>query len=401
MENREDIRRLIERYRLGTATEEEVRHLLHQIQSGTNTDIIETAISAGLLDEPSDGMKQSADMRQKLDALFEQIEQRRQAKKTSPEHRTREHSIRKWISVVAAAALIAVTIGWLLTNERVHPTLADIAPGGNRATLTLADGRTIDLNEAQSGIVVSDRITYLDGSSVTGEPVNKRISELHTLTTPEGGTYQITLPDGTKVWLNAASTLKYPARFDNKARVVELEGEAYFDVSKHGNKGIHKPFKVITNGQTIEVLGTSFNVDAYPDGKVMTTTLVSGSLRVTLDGGSDSFKASVVLKPGEAAIHTAEQLEKRSGDLAASTAWRDGYFVFNNATMETIAGQIGRWYGIEVDCIDLPHQTFTAEIPRSVKLSTLLKLIESTSDFHCELIYNPDNPSERRLMITK
>src|SRR5690606_21413425 len=117
---------------------------------------------------------------------------------------------------------------------------------------------------------------------------------------------------------------------------------------------------------------------------------------------SDSVTASVVLKPGEVAIHTAGQLEKRLGDLSASTAWKDGYFVFNNATMETIAGQIGRWYGIEVDCIDLPDQTFSAEIPRSVKLSTLLRLIESTSDLRCELIYNPDNPNEeRRLMITK
>src|SRR5690606_7518091 len=112
---------------------------------------------------------------------------------------------------------------------------------------------------------------------------------------------------------------------------------------------------------------------------------------------------SVVLKPGEAVLHTEGQLEKIGGDLDASTGWKDGYFVFNNATMETIARQIGRWYGIDVVCVGLPSkQTFSAEMPRDVKLSTLLKLIESTTDFRCELADNPDNPKgERRLMITK
>ena len=404
MEKREEIFRLIQRYRQGIATEEEVRHLLHQIQSGVNSDVIETAISAGLLDEPSDWMKQSADTRQKLDVLFEQMMQRRVADvKTLSSPRAIVHAIRKWLPISAAAvALIALTIGWIYFMNQSQPIPKDIEPGGNRATLTLGDGQIIELSEAQEGIVVGEEVRYLDGTNVSATRYAAQESGPNeypmSLSTPQRGTYQITLPDGTRVWLNAASTLRYPVRFNSQERVVELAGEAYFEV----RNSEAWPFKVVSESQTIEVLGTSFNVNAYPDEKAMTTTLVSGSLRVTLEGLSDSQTTSVVLKPGEVAIHAAGQLEKRSGDLAASTAWKEGYFVFNNATMETIAAQIGRWYGIEVDCIDLPHQTFSAEIPRSVKLSTLLKLIESTSDLHCELIYNPDNPNEeRRLMITK
>lgn len=399
MENQEHIHKLIHRYRQGSATEEEVRDLLRQVQSAANGELLETIIADGLLDEPPGWMKQSTEVRQKLDVVFGLIEQHRQ---TVVSHKQAKRSIRKWWLPVsaAAAAIITFTIGWIFFADQPQPTPEDILPGANRATLTLANGQIIGLSEAHTGIVVGDEITYLDGTKVS--TISGQTSRLMTLSTPKGGTYQITLPDGTKVWLNAASTLKYPDRFDDKERVVRLEGEAYFEVEGAKYAGAW-PFKIVSENQTIEVLGTSFNVNAYADERSITTTLVSGSLRVTLnqDVTGDGV-TSLILKPGEESVFTAGQLEKRPADLNASTAWKDGYFVFNHATIETIAGQIGRWYGINVDCVNLPHQTFSAEIPRNVKLSTLLKLIESTSDLQCELIDDPDDPKgERRLMITQ
>src|SRR5690606_13352531 len=187
----------------------------------------------------------------------------------------------------------------------------DILPGGNRATLTLADGRTINLSEAQTGIVVGDGITYLDGTGVLDNSASS-VSTIMSLSTPKGGTYQITLPDGSKVWLNANSTLKYPSRFGGKERVVELEGEAYFDVSQQSTANSRQasfvPFLVKTNNQTVEVLGTEFNISAYADDPVTKTTLVEGSVKVS----AHAVNASTLLKPGEQGLLLHDRIERKT-----------------------------------------------------------------------------------------
>src|SRR5690606_11646560 len=158
----------------------------------------------------------------------------------------------------------------------------------NRATLTLADGRVVNLSQSQSGIIVGDGITYLDGSTVFGQGAGSTeqgtrhkgvTTDNLQLTTPKGGTYQITLADGTKVWLNSASTLRYPSRFDGDERIVEMEGEAYFEVAPFSSKS-PRPFLVKTENQTLKVLGTHFNVSAYADEEETKTTLVEGAVQI-------------------------------------------------------------------------------------------------------------------------
>ena len=375
---------------------------MERLRSCHDPETLEAIIAEGLLDEPADWMRQSTELRDRLEVVFEQVNRRRNIEtRASVPLRTRW----KWLLVAAAIAIATIVIGRFFVPQAMNPGEMDVAPGGHRATLTLSDGRKVDLSEAHEGIVVGDGITYLDGTAITPEDGRDgmRTTDYHVLSTPQGGTYRITLLDGTEVWLNSASTLCYPSRFDGRERVVELNGEAYFKVkSATGGEWPFRAFRVITEGQEIEVLGTSFNVNAYEDESVTVTTLVTGSLKVALSGGPVSGESSVILEPGEEAVRTVGELVKRPGDPSASSAWKDGVFVFNNATLEAIARQIGRWYDIEIECVGLPLQTFSAEIPRNVKLSTIVKVIESISDVRCELKGDADgNNGERRLVIAR
>lgn len=319
--------------------------------------------------------------------------------------------IRRWLPYATAAAVLVAVIGvgWMLSHQPVDTQPVDmaveqVAPGGNKATLTLADGRTIELDEKQEGITVGDGIAYLDGGQLVGsEALNSQRKTsggeppaLNAITTPKGGTYRIVLPDGTRVWLNAVSKLEYPAEFSADKRQVAVTGEAYFEVTENKDK----PFIVTSRGQTIQVLGTSFNVYAYAEEGATVTTLVDGSLMVTSTDNTNPSRSQVTLAPGEKSVQLDGQLDKQKADIESETAWKNGFFVLNHATMQTIANQISRWYNIEVECIDLPHQTFSAEIPRSVTLSTLLEVIEASSDHQYKFIYQRDKQGERRLIIT-
>jgi len=278
---------------------------------------------------------------------------------------------RKRLPYTAAAAILAVVGGtWLLFSGDRQEALTDrilvaeeVLPGGNRARLTLANGQTVDLSEQHTGIVVGEELNYTDGSAVfgeqatmeTSEPVDGR-SQIQTLTTPKGGTYQIKLSDGTKVWLNAASTLRYPNRFSDDERVVELEGEAYFNVRRETPDIRHQtpapalsatsgvPFKVITNGQTVEVLGTEFNISAYPGEDETKTTLVEGSVRVS----NLLSQASNLLRPGEQAVVSGSTMEISQVNVAPYTAWKDGFFYFDNVLPREAIAQIARWYDLDV-----------------------------------------------------
>ncbi|SEL73948.1 FecR family protein [Parapedobacter koreensis] len=304
------------------------------------------------------------------------------------QHPTKTYRLRKWLPYVAAA-LIALAVGalvigdqWSITGDQWSAINdADIAPGGNRATLTLADGRTIDLSEAQGSIIIGDRITYADGSLVlssgSGEQppkTNHDESRLLTLTTPQGGTYQITLPDGTKVWLNAASTLKYPSRFDRKERIVELEGEAYFDVSEQwsaadsrsANKKI--PFLVKTKEQTVEVLGTQFNIMAYADEVETKTTLVEGKVKVS----------DFTLKPGQQATLRGTAIDIQVADIQSVVAWKEGYFVFNGTELRDAMRQLSRWYKVEVIYEgNIPRTPFFGKISRDDTLVEVLDILKA------------------------
>jgi len=299
---------------------------------------------------------------------------------------------RMWMATAAAVMVflaVSVTIYVVTRNEGQPIKLAsthrtDIAPGGNRATLTLADGRTITLDEARDGIVIgSGAITYRDGNplaEVAGNGENRGVMTFLELSTPKGGTYQVMLSDGTQVWLNAGSTLKYPPHFSGTERTVELTGEAYFSVVKDTKK----PFKVVSAGQEIQVLGTEFNVSAYPDDPEIKTTLVEGKVRLSLagelSGAAIENNKYVELVPGEQGIISGESLTKTNVDTEPYTAWKAGYFYFKKTPVEEILRQAARWYDVEVVYQGgVPYETFSGDIKRDVSLRGLLDILQHST----------------------
>ena len=306
-------------------------------------------------------------------------------------HRASVRMIR-WLPYVAAAMLMVAMIGigvLSVDNKRVAkidtiPLLdsMDIPPGGSRAVLTLADGRTVNLSETHVGIVVGDEIAYLDGSSVFGKQESKGRSEQDTrslvLTTPKGGTYQVTLPDGTRVWLNSASTLKYPSRFADNERVVELKGEAYFEVA--GSPTL--PFRVISKGQTVEVLGTQFNVTAYEDEHDVKTTLVEGAVRVMPGTG---HRSPVTLSPGQQSSLVDGKITIGDIDTSPYVAWKSGMFHFKQTPFREMMRQIERWYDVDVEYgSSIPQETFSGRMSRNVSLLTVLDLLK-VSEIHYQI----------------
>lgn len=241
---------------------------------------------------------------------------------------------------------VAVGLGYYFfasnkpTVDNVH-VVYDVAPGGNKATLTMPDGRTLELSSQKDGIVMGNALTYRDGTFLAAADIRGNgdaNSGFSVLSTPVGGQYQVTLADGTKVWLNAASTLKYPVQFSDSSRVVELDGEAYFEVAKVRRKA---PFLVKTQRQVINVLGTTFNVCAYADEPNTKTTLVEGKVSLTSHG------EKLQLLPGEQGVSDdRNHLTKKEVDVFESVAWKDNLFVFNETELRTAMNQLNRWYNL-------------------------------------------------------
>lgn len=299
------------------------------------------------------------------------------------EHRLMQHVERdrrvirfpyRWLTV-AALLLVGSAIGIYLFRP-AHPLadpeyiITDMEPGENRATLTLPDGRTVDLSSEQIGIIVGDGITYADGSEILVDRQQTTDNRLLSLSTPKGGQYQVILPDGTKVWLNAASSLRYPSAFVGPERVVELDGEAYFRVSEKSAR----PFRVISQGQQVNVLGTEFNVSAYHDQGETITTLVTGAVKV------QSTSQAVVLQPGrQSRLTESGRLVSTQVDPSSYVAWKSGIFYFNRTPFEEVMRQLARWYDIEVIYKgSIPQETFSGKMSRSVRLSSVLKLIKGS-----------------------
>ncbi len=380
MKDHPDIRQLFDKYVNNTCTPEEAVQLAHILQSGRGRDDIEQLIEAHMQDHP--------------DVLADDVMLTRIFKNLTlndyPKYR-RDKSSRIPILAAAATLLVFLTVGtYVCFQQQEQASMVvqhDIAPGGNRATLTLADGQTINLSTDQSGIVVGDEIMYTDGSTVIGEQESDETKEqVYTLTTPKGGTYQIILPDGTKVWLNASSTLKYPSRFDAHERVVQLEGEAYFEVAQsrrfaeaqnrsEATSPLHEsanlPFKVVSNGQTVEVLGTHFNVNAYPEESALKTTLLEGAVRIV------TANHSTLLKPGQQSKVGTEGLKVSNVDTETVIDWKNGDFIFVDETLENIMRKITRWYDVKVVYEgQLSNDRYNAQISRNKNLSQVLHILE-------------------------
>ncbi|HQS51741.1 MAG: hypothetical protein B7X86_03840 [Sphingobacteriales bacterium 17-39-43] len=265
----------------------------------------------------------------------------------------------------------------------------DILPGGSKAILTLADGRKIELDESENGILVnqggikvhknSDGIieyTFSKQKRNTIVASDEAEPVYNTIETPVGGKYQLNLADGTKVWLNSSSSLRFPIFFSEDNREVELKGEAYFEVSKD----FKRKFSVRSGIQTVEVLGTQFNINAYSDEKSIKTTLFEGEIRV-IDLKTNDSK---LLKPGEQS-NVDQSIQIKRIDTQAEIAWKEGYFYFKKADIETVMRQLGRWYGVTARYeANLPEHHFSGAISNNLTLLEVLEILEK-SDIHFSL----------------
>jgi len=293
-----------------------------------------------------------------------------------PMHPVRRNRAWGW---AAAVALLLVGAGTYHMVQRAPVkkltaavTSNDIVPGSNKAVLTLADGSTVALDSADSQVIQQGATAVKQQGGVLRYEAGKGRGEAisyNILTTPRGGQFQVTLPDGTQVWLNAESSLKYPTVFSGKERLVEVNGEAYFEIAKN----VHQPFKVqVSNRATIEVLGTAFNVNAYTNENSMNTTLVQGKIKVN----------EVILRPGQQAQLTDKMKVTSDADIDKVLAWKNGLFNFEGADLQGVMRQLARWYDIEVNYEkDMPEVYFSGEMSRDMSLSGLLKVLE-TADVH-------------------
>jgi len=318
----------------------------------------------------------------------------RLAAKEAPETKSWPYRMRVWIPAALLALTAAGAFFWAshlkghaVTRIKETPSLkADIAPGGNKAILTLADGRNIVLDSTRNGAITrqgSAKVTKLGdgrlayaagGARDMSADANQARVEYNMLSTPRGGRYKVSLSDGSNVWLNAASSVRYPTVFSGNQRVVEITGEAYFEVKKDPDM----PFIVKVNGAEVRVLGTDFNVMAYKDEDDWRTTLVNGSVIVREGSSSGS------LKPGEQAIARPSEGVRlaKDPDLEEALAWKNDLFSFNNADIHAVMRQLSRWYDVDVRYEGNVVQHFNGDIPRSVTVSRVFKMLELTGGVH-------------------
>ena len=298
-----------------------------------------------------------------------------------------------WFRVAAAVLFIVGVfsiykmVGTNKTTEKVlvhvEKVNQDIPPGSYKAILTLSDGSTINLDSARNGILsqqLNAKIIKLADGKLSYQSVNAEEVKIqyNTITTPRGGQYQLTLSDGSQVWLNAASSITFPAAFTGDKRQVEITGEAYFEVAHN----VNMPFYASVNGMEVKVLGTHFNVNAYEGEEEIKTTLLEGSVKVS------QGSKSVTIKPDQQAqvnnltdvirIHDNVNLEE-------VIAWKNGQFYFDHADIKTIMHQISRWYNVEVIYEGKISKVFEGSISRNLNASSVLKILEATGGVHFKI----------------
>ncbi|AOM79484.1 FecR family protein [Pedobacter steynii] len=309
-----------------------------------------------------------------------QLKQQIQPEHTDTNDKKKSQQIKLWlrISAAAAAIFIIVGIGLVLQKGNQHNKNIfhnDISAGINSATLTLDNGQKIILSNAKSGQLASESgilITKSADGEITYSIKNQTenaANKTNTLSTVNGQTYRLQLPDQSKVWLNAASSIKFPASFAGlKKRKVELTGEAYFEISKDKDH----PFIVKTNQQEVQVLGTHFNINSYPDKQNTSTTLLEGSISIT-----NEHKQQQLLKPGETTlVNNKEDILVSPADIKSIMAWKNGDFRFNEERIDEIMLKISRWYDIEVTYHGpISKEKFSGKISRDKNISEVLNML--------------------------
>jgi transmembrane sensor len=310
---------------------------------------------------------------------------------------------RKWQIHTAAAVLLVLAVTYFITNRTTpkeaisknisqNPVLKnDVPPGGNKAVLTLADGSNIVLDSASNGTLGQQgniKILKLNNGLLSYTVNGKLLTEnddafYNTISTPRGGQYQVTLADGTMVWLNAASSIRFPVLFTGTQRKVEITGEVYFEVAK--NKAM--PFKVKATSSEIEVLGTHFNVNAYEDETTIRTTLLEGSIKVSATSFVSNTQITKFLQPGQQASNTNDGKINiiNNADLEETMAWKNGRFQFKSTNLKSILRQIARWYDVDVECKGNVDLHFTGQLTRNENVSKVFEKLALTNEVHFKI----------------
>ncbi|SHN29298.1 FecR family protein [Mucilaginibacter sp. OK098] len=385
------LQRLVHQYFNDTISRADCVELLEYLNN-TNPDEIADVIDTELINfnkGPEFRGKQSADVlsRIKSDPRFTQSPVVEEAYPVIVKFYSR-----RWFQI-AAALLVFGTAALIIfnkntSNQATKKYTADqgagaIVPGSNKAILTLAGGKTIVLKNAANGLLAqtaagnvlktnNGQILYSTASK-TDAATNQ--DNINTLSTPRGGTYQVVLSDGTKVWLNAASSISYPVAFTGKERHVSLSGEAYFEVAK--NKEM--PFYVSINNVQVKVLGTHFNIAAYNDDNEITTTLLEGAVQVTKNN------ARSLLRPGQKAIvnNNSDNIAVSDADIEDAMAWKNGYFIFDDDDITGIMKKVSRWYDVSVSYQgNVSNQKFGGTFYRSKSITELLQYLEKIGKIH-------------------
>ncbi|MDB5088478.1 MAG: FecR family protein [Mucilaginibacter sp.] len=366
---------LFDRYMNRESSEEETYELFNYINNPGNANQVTEMLGDRLNCESRDDLLSAYKQENILNQIFEH---------GTPSVKQAKIRLLKWVKVAAAVLIFILPglyffihnkpeAGTLISRNKAHQK--DVQPGGNKATLTLSNGLQIILSNAKNGTLArqgnANIVKLTNGKVVYNKAtISTAITEYNTMTTPRGGKYELVLSDGTKVWLNAASSITYPTVFAGKERRVTITGEAYFEVAK--NKKM--PFKINVNGQEeVQVLGTHFNIMAYNNEPAIKTTLLEGSVRIVKD------MTTGTLKPGEQALLSPNGHLSivDDADIDQAVAWKNGQTLFVNEDIQTIMRQVSRWYDIDIEYQgDMPKRLFTGGISRESNLSALLRILE-------------------------
>lgn len=397
---------LLQKYIEDGLTPDELLEFLQLARDPANGLLLDNAVREQLESEDFTDLSAGMDIEQQYRAVLQKAGSGSEVLNEHPAEIKRTAFLFRW---VAAASVLLVLAGaawwWKIADQQeqvVVVTPSDIAPGTSGAILTLADGTRVVLDSLGNGLVATQsgtkveledgRLTYLPTASGEGAPA------YNTMSTPKGRQFQLKLPDGTMVWLNAASSIQYPIAFTNNERRVLVTGEAYFEVARN----VNKPFIVEVNNLTeVEVLGTHFNINGYMDEGSTIATLLQGSVRVTpmLKEGLAAVKGQV-LRPGQQGIVKATasraQLLVQDADIEKVMAWKNGYFNFEGATIREVMKQLERWYDITVVYENgVPDVMFFGEMSRNVNLAELISALQDM-----KLGVNIRLDSGRRLILS-
>lgn len=351
-------RQLVQRYKNNEATDEEITLFFHLLEKGKLDVFLSEAMDAEV-----------------------------------PEIKPVRRMYARWWMAAASMLILFGTAAYFITFRPAKEVVVKsnvIVPGSNKAVLTLANGASIILEDAENGNLAAQGnarvIKTGDILAYNADHADNGSIMYNSVTTPKGGQYRIILSDGSHVWLNAASSIRFPTTFPRNERIVELKGEGYFEIEKNAAA----PFKVkLEDGAEVEVLGTHFNIMAYKDEAENRTTLLEGSVRVSKNGASE------LLKPGDQAVLTdkGEILLKKGVDVAAATAWKNGLFLFRSADIKTLMRQAARWYDIEIVYEGgITTDRFSGKISRNSSLQQFLKILQ-LSDVNYKI-------QDRKLIIT-